>query len=76
VKRTEQDLLAERRALVNEQRFERDQCARAMLQFRLDQIDRELHERNWRPSDQFEADMENPPAPTPALVDLFRKVQS
>ena len=31
--------------------------------------------RTWRPSDRFEADMENPPEPTRALVDLFRKVQ-
>lgn len=43
--RTTQDLLAERRSLVQEQRFERDEIARELLQFSIDQIDRELHER-------------------------------
>lgn len=43
--RTAQDLLAERRANVQEQRRETDKTARAMLQFRIDQIDRELHEQ-------------------------------
>lgn len=37
--RTAQDLLAERRALVQEQRRERDATARAMLQFEINSID-------------------------------------
>lgn len=44
--RTLQDLLAERRALVDELRRESDKTARAMLQFAIDQIDRERNERN------------------------------
>lgn len=44
-KRTAQDLLAERRANVLEQSREKDPTARAMLQFHIDQIDRELHAR-------------------------------
>lgn len=43
--RSLQDLLAERRLLVQEQRYERDRCARGVLQFQIDQIDRELAER-------------------------------
>lgn len=53
-----QSLLAERRACIAELRGERDKTARQMLQFRIDEIDRELHadgERAWRPSDQQEA---------------------
>lgn len=37
--RTKLDLLTERRVLVNEQRFERDKTARAMLQYQIDAID-------------------------------------
>ena len=51
---TAQSLLAERRSCVMEQMRERDATARAMLQFRIGQIDRELHERQtaWRPADE------------------------
>lgn len=44
--RTAQDLLAERRTTVLELARERDSIARQMLQFSIDQIDRELHERS------------------------------
>lgn len=44
-KRTEQDLLAERRATVNEYRREPDQIARAILWYRVDEIDREIARR-------------------------------
>ncbi len=44
--RTAQDLLAERRATVNELRREKDPTARAMLQFAIDDIDRQLHQRD------------------------------
>ena len=49
-----QSLLAERRATVLEQARETNKTARALLQFRIDQIDRELHERQtaWRPADE------------------------
>ena len=40
--RSTQDLLAERRANVNEQRRESDKTARAMLQVHIDTIDMEL----------------------------------
>jgi hypothetical protein len=43
--RTVQDLLVERRACIQEQRRESDPTARAMLQFCIGQIDRELHEQ-------------------------------
>lgn len=43
--RTAQDLLAERRANVNEMRRERDATARAMLQEHINAIDRELARR-------------------------------
>lgn len=56
-------LIEERRCCVNEQRFERDPIARQLLQFRIDEIDRELHklqtptapvatDKAWRPGDQ------------------------
>jgi hypothetical protein len=58
--RTAQDILAERRATVFELARETDPTARAMLQFAIDQLDRELAERTiprvtvdadqmWRP---------------------------
>lgn len=40
--RTAQDILAERRSVVQEQRRESDRIARAILQYQLDQLDREL----------------------------------
>lgn len=43
--RTAQDLLAERRANVQELRRERDPMARALLQFHIDEIDRTLASR-------------------------------
>lgn len=51
---TAQALLSERRMCVLEQSRETDKIVRQMLQFRIDEIDRELHERSerqWRPSD-------------------------
>lgn len=42
---TDLDLLRERRATVEELRHETDVVARELLQFAIDQIDRELHER-------------------------------
>jgi hypothetical protein len=44
--RSLQDLLAERRANVQEMRRETDKTARAMLQFHIDQIDREIYSRH------------------------------
>lgn len=41
--RTAQNVLAERRATVDELRSEKDATARAMLQFSIDQLDHELH---------------------------------
>lgn len=43
--RTTHDLISERGALVHEQRFERDATARAVLQFQIDEIDREVASR-------------------------------
>ncbi len=40
--RTAQDILAERRSVVQEQRRETDKTARAILQFQIDELDREL----------------------------------
>jgi len=40
--RTAQDVLAERRSVVQEQRRERDKTARDVLQFQIDELDREL----------------------------------
>lgn len=40
--RTPSDILAERRTVVQEQRRERDKTARAILQYQIDEIDREL----------------------------------
>lgn len=40
--RTAQDILAERRSVVQEQRRETDRTARAILQFQIDELDREL----------------------------------
>lgn len=40
--RTAQDILAERRSVVLEQMRERDETARAILQYQIDQLDREL----------------------------------
>jgi hypothetical protein len=42
VSRSAQDLLAERRANVNEMRRERDVVARAMLQAHIDDLDRQI----------------------------------
>lgn len=50
--RTTQSLLTERRAAIRELSRETDKTAREMLQFRVDQIDRELHERSWRTGDE------------------------
>jgi hypothetical protein len=44
MKRTIQDLLAERRANVQEMRHERDKTARQLLQFHIDCIDRQIAE--------------------------------
>ena len=52
--RTVQDLLTERRAAIAELRTERDKTARHLLQFAIDQIDRELHARQWRPADEVQ----------------------
>lgn len=46
--RSLQDLLAERRANVLEQSREADATARAMLQFHIDEIDREIAQRKER----------------------------
>lgn len=43
--RTEQDLLAERRSAIREQLRERDKIAIAVLQFQIDEIDREIASR-------------------------------
>ena len=40
--RSAQEILAERRSVIQEQRRERDQMARAMLRFQIDELDREL----------------------------------
>lgn len=40
--RTAQDILAERRSVVQEQRRETDVTARAILQYQIDSLDREL----------------------------------
>jgi len=42
VNRSAQEILAERRSVIQEQRRERDQMARAMLRFQIDELDREL----------------------------------
>ena len=40
--RTAQDILAERRSVIREQMRERDATARAILQYQIDTLDREL----------------------------------
>lgn len=40
--RSAQDILAERRSVVQEQRKERDQIARAVLQYQINELDAEL----------------------------------
>jgi hypothetical protein len=40
--RTAEDVLAERRSVVQEQRRERDPIARDVLQYQIDDLDREL----------------------------------
>jgi len=53
VKRSAQDTLAERRSVIQEQRREPDQMARAILQFQLDELDRELADApEGSPTDQ------------------------
>lgn len=56
MKRTAQDILAERRSVIQEQRKERDQMARAILQYQINQLDAELgaidaqrYAPGWRP---------------------------
>jgi len=49
VRRTAQDILAERRSVVQEQRRERDKTAIAILQFQVDELDRELTRMGVRP---------------------------
>jgi hypothetical protein len=46
--RSDQDLLAERRENVQEQRREIDPTARALLQYHIDEIDRALDARRRR----------------------------
>lgn len=46
--RTAQDLLAERRANVQELRHERDAIAKQLLEYHIDEIDRELARRRAR----------------------------
>lgn len=43
--RTAQEILAERRSFVQEQRRETDKTARAVLQYQIDELDRELNAR-------------------------------
>lgn len=49
MRRTAQDILAERRSVVQEQRRERDKTAIAILQFQVDELDRELTRMGVRP---------------------------
>jgi hypothetical protein len=50
VNRSAQEILAERRSVIQEQRRERDQMARAMLQFQIDELDRELATQEQQPA--------------------------
>ena len=47
--RSAQDILAERRSVVQEQRRERDKTAVAILQYQIDQLDAELKAQGGAP---------------------------